>query len=332
MRAVALEGVGHRRIEAEHREGERALFLLDDLRYDGAQRRPIDAGSPEDAADARVRVLQVGRGVAVERQHAFPVEDVVAHPIGREIGVFHGTDAEHAGDGSLGVVGEFGILLGHRFTGASDRFLEQLDELRCLAAAALQHLAIGSEHTAERHVNRLGALGQPAGQTRHVEHHREVLGLRCTDDVQDEIGADALDTIDHAREVARGVVETTLALLNDERKRVTVAIGVAGRKYNLGTVALGEHAEGTEPIEDSGESVVVRALTHDVGIGQPDVEQRIDEVEVLGRQLDEQPPQATRLGVAALQRHHSRPSALLEVVGRVELGARFFVEAVEIAE
>ena len=52
----------------------------------------------EDRADARVRVLQVRRGVALEREHAVPVEDVVLDAVAREVGVLHRADADRARD------------------------------------------------------------------------------------------------------------------------------------------------------------------------------------------------------------------------------------------
>ena len=59
--------------------------------------RPLDLGPPEDRADPGVGVLQVGRRVAVERQHPVPVEHVVADPVRGQVGVLQRADADLRG-------------------------------------------------------------------------------------------------------------------------------------------------------------------------------------------------------------------------------------------
>ena len=53
---------------------------------------------PENAADARVGVLQIRRGVAVQRQHLVPTENVIALAVRQQVGVFHRAEADDAGD------------------------------------------------------------------------------------------------------------------------------------------------------------------------------------------------------------------------------------------
>ncbi len=82
----------------------------------------------------------------------------------------------------------------------------------------------------------------------------------------------------------------------------------------------------------SGMQRLIGALAGEVVVGQVHAEHLVDRVEVLGRQLDEQPPQPLRLGVAALQQHDPLTRPILELLGPVERRSRLLVEAVEVAE
>ena len=112
-------------------------------------------------------------------EHPIPVEDVVLDPIGRQVGVLQRADADHAADVDLLVVGQVGVLLAD--TDAVARSIASsthIDEAHRLAAATLQHLAVGAEHVAEGDVHRPRRRSQPAGHRGDVEHHRQMLRLR----------------------------------------------------------------------------------------------------------------------------------------------------------
>ena len=159
MRRPALERLPHGRVEPEDGEGQRPLFRRLEGRGDRLDAGAVDAGAAEDRPDAGVGVLQVGRGVAVEGQHPVPVEDVVLDAVGRQVGVLDGADADRPGD--------CGPLLRSPGRGSSrppplgplDGLVEQVDQLDRLTAAAAQHLVVGPEHVAERHVH--GARRRP---------------------------------------------------------------------------------------------------------------------------------------------------------------------------
>src|SRR4051795_1499181 len=53
------------------------------------------AGFTEDRADADIRVLQIRRGVALQREHLVPRKNVIGHSILHEIGVFHRADSDN---------------------------------------------------------------------------------------------------------------------------------------------------------------------------------------------------------------------------------------------
>ena len=307
MRAVFLEGVGNGRIETEYRQGKCTFLWFDDRRFAISQRCAIDSGSSENRTDSGMGVLQIRRSVAIERQHAIPVEHVVTHAISGEIGVLHRADADLTGDRQSILDGQFGILLGDGGFGAHEGFVEQIDELQGLTTAALQHFTIGSENAAERNMHGLGRFGEPASHTSHVEHHRQVLCLWSTHDIQEEIGVQTFDAVDHTGEITGGVVETTRALLHDERKWITVAIGVPGREHHVGTVGLLEESERVESSDHLREQFVVGTLTHQVVIDEQHPQTLVHCVEVLGGECDQEFPEAKSFGVTTLQRHDPCP-------------------------
>ena len=137
-----------RRREAQQLQRQRALLGLAEQRHRARCRRR-HAGPPEDGADAGVRVLQVGPGVALEGQHAVPVEDVVARALGRQVGVLDRADAERVGDGRLALGRQVARALLHGGGGPVDPLAQQVDEALRAARAAGQLLAVGPEDEAE---------------------------------------------------------------------------------------------------------------------------------------------------------------------------------------
>ena len=97
---------------------------------------------------------------------------------------------------------EVGVALLQRRVGALDRFVEQAGELDGLAAARLEHLAVGAEHVAEGHVFTAHALGQPARHARDGEDHLEVLGLGHAHDVEHLVG---VQVVTRSRTAARSL-------------------------------------------------------------------------------------------------------------------------------
>ena len=206
-------------------------------------RRPIDLGPPEDRADPGVGVLQVGRRVAVERQHPVPVEDVVLDAVGRQVGVLHRADADRARQrrpaSSSARSGFFSaIAAAARSTASSSSsisFTESPVRLRSILRSSPSTLP-NDTCTASRRRH------QPAGHARDLEHHLQVLRLRCPDDVDQQIGVEPLDAIEHAGQVARGVHERPRTGAHDQRQGLVLAVGEPGREHDLGAVALRQRA------------------------------------------------------------------------------------------
>jgi len=99
--------------------------------HDGrvSNRRAVDTGASENRADSGVGVLQVWRCVAIESQHAVPVEDVVLDTIGRQVRVLHRADTDLACHFSPVVGAEIGVLLGNCPPGTLYCFVEEVDQL-----------------------------------------------------------------------------------------------------------------------------------------------------------------------------------------------------------
>ena len=121
-----------------------------------------------------------------------------------------------------------------------NRFVEQLDELHGITATAAQTLVVRAEDDAELHMDRVGRLVQQSRHARHREHHLEVLALTGVDEVQQQVGAEPLDAVEHAREVRRRVVETAGARSDDERQRLALAVREAGWEHDFGAFGFDE--------------------------------------------------------------------------------------------
>ena len=79
---------------------------------------------PKDGANSHVGVLQIWRGVSLERQHSVPGKNVVGHPILGEIGVFDRADADYPCDVDLLFFAQFRIFFVNDLARANARSFE----------------------------------------------------------------------------------------------------------------------------------------------------------------------------------------------------------------
>ena len=122
---------------------------------------------PEDAPDPRIGVLQIRRGVALQRQHFVPAENVIALAVRQQVGVFHRAQADDPGDFLALRLRQFRALFRNNFEGALLGFIEQIAQLHRVAAARLERLAVVAQDFAEADVNQFHLFGRirlPAAQ------------------------------------------------------------------------------------------------------------------------------------------------------------------------
>ena len=159
-----------------------------------------------------------------------------------------------------------------------------------------------------------------------------MLGLRGADHVEHERGSEALDAVDHTGKVARGVVEPTVALADNERQGLALAVDEAGREHHVGPVGLLQQPGPVESLDHLVEQAVVARLAREVRAREQHTELAVDDVEVGGARVHQLLPEAEGLDVAGLEGDDTQPAALLEIVVAVELDARLAIEAVEVAD
>ena len=70
---------------------------------------------PKNRTDPDVSVLQIRRGVSLERQHLAPGKNVIGHSILRKIGIFHRANANRARNVDLFLLRQARILFLHDF-------------------------------------------------------------------------------------------------------------------------------------------------------------------------------------------------------------------------
>jgi hypothetical protein len=169
---------------------------------------PLQPGRPDLLAEAVH---------AARREQARTVGDVLLRRT--RLALTAGRDVCAPGSGALGRVA---AALGREPPPPLLGLVEQRLQRDALARAGPQPLAVLAQHEAERDVDRLDVVGQPAGLARDREDHRHVLGLAVVDDVEDPVGA-LLDAEAHGGQVGRCVVVAAVGLLDDERQRRALA-------------------------------------------------------------------------------------------------------------
>ena len=164
------------------------LLGENDRRGAGVERRVELA---ENRADAHVAVLQVGRGVALQREHAVPGEHIVGEAVLREFGEFHRADADDASAISAASSpcrsGFFSAMTAAaRSTASSSTSVK----LHVVAGAGLHQLAVLAEDRAEGDVLEIAGLAPAGGGG---EDLAEMELLRHADDIPDLVGLPFVD-------------------------------------------------------------------------------------------------------------------------------------------
>ena len=207
--------------EAEQRDRERAFLRFGDRRRTRRRPQPVSMlGAPEHRLDARVRVLQVRAGVAVEREHAVEVERVVLDPFARQVGVLHRADADGARDRRACVAVEIRVLL------VDDRVRPFAPPRRACSDSFgvspdrdLSGRAVRAEHRAE--VRR--ARRAPAAPASPPSARRGTPGVRCwcwrlSTTYSRRVPSQVAHAVPDRRHVGGAVAEAAVGLSDDERR------------------------------------------------------------------------------------------------------------------
>ncbi len=179
---------------------------------------------------------------------------------------------------------QVGVLLGDRGHAPLDRLVDDVDEPHRLAAAALQPLAVG-----RRARGRTTTCSARAGGTSHpaIADTANTIAKCCAcpapTTYSRRVGADPLDPVEHARQVARGVREGAGPAAHDQRQRLALAVGEPGREHDLGAVGLLEQPGRVEPLDDLRHQRLVAALAGQVVVGQQHAELAVHVVPVRRR-------------------------------------------------
>src|SRR5512133_1629028 len=209
----------------------------------------------KDRANSDVRILQIRRGVPVQRKHLVPRENVICRPILREIGVFHGTDADLLRDVVLFVLAQARIFFLDDFSGAPARFLDKLAQRNILTRARLHQFAIFSEHTSKYDVAQIGGVTFSPGDR---ENLLKMQCLRRANDVPDRVRFQLVDTIIDRGEIGRCVIESAVPFANDQG--LVSQLQIIVEKHDYGAFADLGYSDLEQAIYHAGQPIVVKAF------------------------------------------------------------------------
>ena len=316
--------------------------MIEDERLIRGQRVEIDARLAADRADAGVRIQHVRRGVSVEIENRIQVELVVALQRMREVEVFHRSkpdDLRDAGDLRFRKRAPRTAFVVARFLhdrpGAHDGLLQQISQLHRSPLTGLERSSAGGEHVPETEVLHLHIGVHEPQRPRRGEEHFEMLLLRKTDHVENPLRSERFHAVQDRGQIGRGVVESSVRLPHDQRKRLSLA----------GLELIEEHAE--RPFALTNHPVPARSLhvsqptndfVHQLGVetlpavDQAHAESIADRMTMSKRFVAERLPNLPRERIAALQQDDRLPRFRSERVVGVESRLGLHVEPFQVRD
>ena len=226
-----------------------------------------------------MRVHEVGGSIALKCQHLIPTKHIIADPIIGQVRVLDGPDCDHFGNPFSICLAELRRALIDDAPGTADRLLDQRQQADRLTRPGLEHLAILAQHGPESDMLQPHILRCPAGAAARIKDHREMLALRCANDVQEALRRELLYAVLQCCKIGRGIAKTAILFANDQWNGLAVAPGKAWREY-AGRALAGLRQPLAFELRYNGiELAVVAAFAGDILLGQPDVKlciQRFD--------------------------------------------------------
>ena len=292
-------------------------------------------GPAQDRADPGVRVLQVRRRVALERQHPIPVEHVVLDPIGRQVGVLQRADADHPADVDLLVGGQVRVLLARPTPSPARPPRPRRRQNRTGSPLRLFNiLRSRAEHVAEARRARLApaVAASPPSRRRRTPSPGAATARRPTT-YSSSVALSRSTRSSTQCQIAGAVVEAAAALLHDQRQRLALAIGVAGRNTtsapSLSCQQPGGRAAARRPRAADRLYMLSPARSSSVS-STPSL--RYSRLKCCMLRSTSSFHSAQCLGSPLCSMHDALASPILELLAGVELGSGLLVEPVEIAD
>ena len=202
--------------------------------------------------------MHVSGRVAVQREHLFIAEFVVAGPVLRQVGVLQSGDPDCLGDlfalrhGELGTVRLAVVVFLDNSQRLAHAFVDQPFQPDRIARPRFVRFSIFAQHGSESDVMQRNALVAP--QPRGREQFVEVLGLPMIDNVENRVRIPTLDAVPDGRQIGRGVKKCSIPLADDHRRVEPVeedAHGAVAFPRQSAALHIGDHV---------GQLAVVEAL------------------------------------------------------------------------
>mmetsp|Transcript_790 Transcript_790/g.2883 ORF Transcript_790/g.2883 Transcript_790/m.2883 type:complete len:509 (-) Transcript_790:586-2112(-) len=295
------------------------------------QRAHVLARLAEDGGDACVGVEEVDGGVAFEVEHAVEAEGVVGGAVVAEVGVLDRA-VPHSLRRRLRLrLAELLHLaaLAEGVKGTRLGLVEEVDEPHNLARARAEALPVLAEDDSEPHVGEppipcaLALALEPTRAPGAVEHRLEVRPLSHVRHVNHPVSLLLKDALPHCGKIGAPVVEAAVALAHD--KRCLSALAKDAKR----SVVLASDALLLELGENLRDVRVVEALA---ALLERDPESAVDCIELLATDVADAPPAGTLVAVAALEVHHRRLRALLELRILIEAHLGLLVKGLQVPD
>ena len=307
-----------------------AIFGDDHRRVD--HRVFVDAGFAEHGEHAGIGILHIRRGVAFERQHIIPVEDVVGGAVFRQVGIFNRADTHHFRQIFQLVSRHIRVLLGHQATGALQRFVQQIRQLHGTAGAGFKRLAVFPQHHTEHMVLQRHRVRHVACFTHDGPRLHQVLVLTRVDVIEHAVGVQRFIAILRAGDIGGGVKVASILFLDDDAHRFAFLVFILIKEHHGGAFALDGQPFGFQIGDDPRQHRVVQALTHYVIAGQRHIQAIVGDLVLRHGDVDQLTPHLQEVLIAALQFNHVATCALGEGFVFVVVLFRFAIETFEVGQ
>ena len=217
---------------------------------------------PKNASDARIRILQIRRGIALQREHLGPTENVIALAVRQQVGVFHRAEADDAGDFAALCFRQIRTFFGNNFERALLRLVQQIGKLHRLSAACFERLAVLAQNRAEPDVGQFNCR-LPIADCRLPFAKRgkkllEMQLLAAVGDVNDFIRLPGFHPVSQRRQIGCRIIKAAVAFTN--QRRVLLQLRIVVEENSGCAFAFARDTGGEKFVHEWLEAVVVETF------------------------------------------------------------------------